>query len=166
MTFIENNLIENEEIIHKAKIHWLIFFTALFWSAVAAGVYYYGKIELEIENGSVEVFTIIFMLLALWHFAKATLHKYFTELAITDRRMIAKFGFIRRETIEIPLLKVESVLIDQSILERIMGSGSVAVHGTGSAMAPVKYIDAPVEFRNQLNNAMSKARDEYKEDAI
>ena len=49
------------------------------------------------------------------------------NLPITNRRMMAKFGFIRRETVEIPLLKVESVLIEQSILERIIGSGSVAV---------------------------------------
>jgi uncharacterized membrane protein YdbT with pleckstrin-like domain len=74
--------------------------------------------------------------------------------------MIAKFGFIARETLEIPLNRVESVSIDQSVMERITNCGTVAIHGTGQMMAPVKFIDSPIEFRNQLNEAIAdyKAR--------
>lgn len=76
-----------------------------------------------------------------------------TELAITSKRVIAKFGFISRSTVEINLAKVESVQVDQSLLGRIFDFGTVRVHGTGSTMAPVPNIARPLEFRNRFVQA-------------
>jgi hypothetical protein len=39
-----------------------------------------------------------------------------------------------------------------------MDAGSVAVRGTGVAMAPVRFIDKPVEFRNKLNEAIASRK--------
>ena len=73
-----------------------------------------------------------------------------TEMAITNRRVIAKFGFIWRKTFEIDRQKVESVKVDQSILGRILDYGTVTITGTGSSSEPVQNIDSPLEFRNKL----------------
>src|SRR5450830_588018 len=42
-----------------------------------------------------------------------------TELAFTNKRVMAKFGFIRRHTVELNLEKVESLQVNQGILGRI-----------------------------------------------
>ena len=76
-----------------------------------------------------------------------------TELAVTNRRVIAKFGFVRRSTIELNLSKVESIRVEQSVGGRIFGYGSVIVTGTGSTMDPIPYIADPIKFRQAVQAA-------------
>ncbi|MBS9778144.1 MAG: PH domain-containing protein [Gammaproteobacteria bacterium] len=77
--------------------------------------------------------------------------KYFTtELAITNKRVIAKFGFISRQTVELNISKVESIQVDQSILGRIFNFGSVVVSGAGNPRAPIPGISNPLNFRKMF----------------
>ena len=73
-----------------------------------------------------------------------------TELAITNKKIIAKFGFIKRDTIELLLPKAESVQVNQSILGRMFNYGSVVVSGAGNPQAPVPGIAEPIEFRKKF----------------
>ena len=43
----------------------------------------------------------------------AILNVMTTELALTNKRVIAKFGFIRRQTIEININRIESISVNQ-----------------------------------------------------
>ena len=74
--------------------------------------------------------------------------KYFTtELAITNKRVIAKFGLISRSTVEINLQKIESIQINQGIIGRLFNFGSIVVSGAGNPQAPVPGISNPLSFR-------------------
>jgi uncharacterized membrane protein YdbT with pleckstrin-like domain len=73
-----------------------------------------------------------------------------TELAITNKKIIAKFGFIRRDTIEMLLPKVESIQVRQSLLGRIMNYGSIIVSGAGNPQTPVLGISDPIQFRRRF----------------
>ncbi len=86
--------------------------------------------------------------LILW--VVAWLRYVTTELAITNKKIIAKFGFIKRDTIELLLPKVESVQVNQSILGRMFDYGSVVVAGAGNPQAPVPGIADPVGFRRHF----------------
>lgn len=155
--FIDNNLIPGEKIIYKSVIHWLIYLPGIFYMSLGIGAYVLG-LSLDISNKVSAICATLFVMVGAWMWIKAYLHRNFTEIAITDSRLIAKFGFIRRDVIELPLAKIESVTVTQSIFERIIDAGSVAARGTGMAMAPVRYIDSPIEFRNKLNAAISEAK--------
>ena len=76
--------------------------------------------------------------------------RYTTEVAVTDRRVIYKVGFIKRRTIEMHMDKIESVDVDQSILGRLLNYGDITIRGTGVGIEPLHNIDAPLEFRNQV----------------
>jgi uncharacterized membrane protein YdbT with pleckstrin-like domain len=76
-----------------------------------------------------------------------------TELAITNKRVIAKFGLISRTTIEINLQKIESIQVNQGILGRIFNFGSVIVSGAGNPQAPVPGISSPLNFRRAFLDA-------------
>jgi uncharacterized membrane protein YdbT with pleckstrin-like domain len=82
-----------------------------------------------------------------------------TELAVTDRRVIAKFGFIRRSTVELNIAKIESVRVEQSVLGRIFNYGSVFVTGTGSTMDPIPFIAKPIAFRQAVQSATDLAQE-------
>lgn len=74
----------------------------------------------------------------------------FTELYITQKFTIAKYGLIRRETIEMLNDKVESIRVNQSILGRILNYGNIIVVGAGGSSSPIRFIAEPLEFRRQL----------------
>lgn len=73
-----------------------------------------------------------------------------TELAITSKQIIAKFGFIYRDTTELLLSKVESIQVHQSILGRILNYGSIVVSGSGDLQAIVPCISEPIVFRKKF----------------
>lgn len=164
MSFIKDNLSEGEEVRVYARIHPIIFFDTIVWMILSIGLIAYGKFYVEVSSQWTKYLSIFMLLVALFRLIKVGIYKYSTEVAVTNKRVIAKFGFIEREVIELPLMKVESVIIDQSVLERVLGSGSVAVRGTGTGMAPVRFIDNPIEFRNILNEAIADARTRYQKE--
>jgi uncharacterized membrane protein YdbT with pleckstrin-like domain len=77
-------------------------------------------------------------------------HRWTTEVAVTDRRIIYKTGFIKRRTVEMHMDKVESVDVDQSILGRVLNYGDITIRGTGETMERLRMIDHPLEFRNHV----------------
>jgi uncharacterized membrane protein YdbT with pleckstrin-like domain len=80
-----------------------------------------------------------------------------TELAVTNKRVIAKFGFISRHTVELNINKVESIQVIQSVLGRIFNFGSLIIAGTGSQQAPIPGISDPMGFRKAFMAAQDAA---------
>jgi uncharacterized membrane protein YdbT with pleckstrin-like domain len=71
-------------------------------------------------------------------------------VAVTDRRVIYKTGLIQRHTIEINIDKIESADVDQSILGRMFGFGSITIRGTGEGVEPLRNIAQPLQLRNAV----------------
>ncbi|MFN3885303.1 MAG: PH domain-containing protein, partial [Rhodocyclaceae bacterium] len=90
---------------------------------------------------------LFFYGLGLLFWVAAAIRYFTTELAITNKRVIAKFGFISRSTIEINLQKIESIQVNQGILGRIFNFGSIVVSGAGNPQAPIPGISNPLQFR-------------------
>ena len=127
-SYVEGNLIKDEKIQYEGK-------TSL-WSLLPKIIL--GLLLLPLYGVG----------LLLW--VSAAITYYTTELAITNKRVIAKFGLIRRQTIEMNISKVESIQVEQSILGRIFNFGSVLVSGAGDPKAPIRGISDPLKFRNSF----------------
>ena len=84
--------------------------------------------------------------LAAWRrwlsFLRAWFRRWTTEIAVTDRRVVLKRGFIRRHTVEMNMQKVESVDVDQTQLGRLFDYGTVTIRGTGSTLESFRMIDS------------------------
>lgn len=74
----------------------------------------------------------------------------FSEFGITNKRLIIKTGILSRKTLELNLSKIESVNVNQSILGRILGYGSLGVIGTGGTKEYFVSIKNPLEFRRKF----------------
>jgi hypothetical protein len=55
-----------------------------------------------------------------------------------------------RRSLEIMLPKVESIGIEESFWGRLLGYGTVVVHGTGGTPEPFRKIAHPNQFRQQV----------------
>lgn len=126
----------NEKLVYEAKIHWIIFVFPII-------VMFFGIICFK------ETHSVILAIGILW-FIGAIIRRWATELAITEKSVIGKWGLIRRDTIELRINKVESIRLNQGIIGRMLGYGTVIVVGTGSSSAPIRYIKQPVRFKKEL----------------
>jgi uncharacterized membrane protein YdbT with pleckstrin-like domain len=79
--------------------------------------------------------------------------RFTVEIAVTDRRVIYREGFIRRHSFEMHLDKVESVEVEQTILGRVFNYGDITIRGTGDTMERAEMIDRPIDFRNHVTAA-------------
>lgn len=76
--------------------------------------------------------------------------RWSSEFAITNRRVIIKIGLISRHVLEMNLSKVESINVDQTVMGRMMGYGTITVIGTGGTREFFHKIADPMEFRRQF----------------
>ena len=147
MKYVEEVLQPGETILFASTIHWLIYLPAmlLLIAAIAATFQTVGGSELVWRSISLLLFAA-----ALLSAARAWFKRWTTEIAVTDRRIIYKRGFIRRHTIEMNMEKVESVDVNQSLLGRIFDYGDVLVRGTGVGFEPLQMIESPIALRNAV----------------
>lgn len=133
MSYIDESLIEGERLLHRARLSW--------WSQI--GLLILGLLLLVIVVG------LIFL---VW----AWVNMRSTEIAITNRRIIAKFGFVRRSTVEINLEKVEALRVEQSFMGRMLNYGTIFISGAGTSVAPMKDIADPLVFRRKFMEATNR----------
>jgi uncharacterized membrane protein YdbT with pleckstrin-like domain len=99
-------------------------------------------------------YAIAMALIALLFIAPPILRYFTSELALTNKRVVSRFGIISISTLEIRLDKIESVSVNQSILGRILGYGSVVVRGTGGSRDTLPNVPNPVNFRARFAQAL------------
>jgi uncharacterized membrane protein YdbT with pleckstrin-like domain len=78
-----------------------------------------------------------------------------SEFAITNKRVLIKVGLIRRHSLELLLQKVEGIGVDQTVLGRILGYGTITVSGVGGTKESFRTISDPLEFRRQVQASLS-----------
>jgi uncharacterized membrane protein YdbT with pleckstrin-like domain len=145
MSYVRSNLMPGENIVAVAKIHWWIFVTPGILTLIGL---------LLARHRDIGGLGVILLLVGLILLVKAIIYRISTELAVTSKRVIAKFGFIRRTTIELSHRKMESLNVNQGILGRILNFGTVVVTGSGGTATPIPSIDAPLEFRRAALSAI------------
>ena len=151
MGYVTSNLMSGERVIHVGKVHWFIFVPGTVLFLVAIWLF-----TVATEEGIGPVFGVVALLFAIVSLIRAFIFKISTELAITTKRVITKVGFISRKTVELNHSKVESFNIDQGILGRIFGFGTLVVCGTGGSKTPIPNIGDPLEFRRQAMNVVDE----------
>lgn len=71
----------------------------------------------------------------------------FDEFVITNKRVIMKTGVISRNIFEMTVAHIESINVDQSIMGRIFGYGTVIIVGSGGTKESFDNIASPIRFR-------------------
>jgi len=148
MGYIEKNLMNGENILYRARLHWVVFLWPVIWLIVAAMFFSRGT------DGAVMAGRL-FILIAVFKGIESFITFSTSEFGVTNQRVIAKVGFIRRNSIEIFLAKLEAIQVNQSILGRILGYGSITVSGTGGTRDPFHNISNPLELRRKIQEQIS-----------
>ena len=82
----------------------------------------------------------------------ALLAYFGSEFGVTGKRLISKKAIISRNASEMNLGSIESVNVDQGVIERIINVGSLKISGRGTTIVEFTSIDDPVEVRKLIQN--------------
>ena len=149
MTYIQSILEPGEQVRYHTTISWTIYTPAILLAICAlASAALAGSHAHTVGLGWLAA--IAFAVAAVVTFVPAWFRRWTTEITVTDRRVILKRGLIRRHTVEMNMNKIESVDVDQTLLGRMFGFGTIVVRGTGGSLEPIRRIADPLSFRSQI----------------
>jgi uncharacterized membrane protein YdbT with pleckstrin-like domain len=150
MSYVEKVLQPGETVVYQTKISWTTYIPGLL-VLIATAIAYFALRAVFPSAAWVGIAAgVILLAVSLYLLVREWFERWTTEIAITNRRIILKRGFIRRDTAEMHMDKVESVDVNQSLMGRLLDYGDVTVRGTGAGLETLRLIDAPVEFRNNV----------------
>ncbi|AHE66153.1 PH domain-containing protein [Legionella oakridgensis] len=136
----------NNNIVYQARLHWILFFwpLALLCLAVYAAINY----PILYPVPYFLVFIALAWLIMIW------VTYQFSSLTIKNKQVILCTGFLVRQTMDIPLSKIESIDIRQSIFGSILRYGSLVITGTGGSRQIITYLNKPLTCRRYIEQLM------------
>jgi uncharacterized membrane protein YdbT with pleckstrin-like domain len=146
MGYVDSNLLPNEHVTYRARLHRIIYLLPVCVLIVALGV--------AVASGS-WIAGGVLGLIGLVMLVPPWIRSIGSEFAVTNKRVLVKVGLIRRHSLELLLQKVEGIGVDQGILGRILGYGTITVSGTGGTREAFRMIADPLEFRRQVQASLT-----------
>jgi uncharacterized membrane protein YdbT with pleckstrin-like domain len=155
MSYLDEHLLTGERIVYRARLHWIIFAGAI--AVVVAGLAL--AIVLQATQHDYWYIGLVLVGVGLLFAIGPAVRYVSSEFAVTDKRVLAKHGFIERESIETLLTKIEAISVDQGITGRLLGYGSITITGTGGTEESFPRISHPLEFRRQIQSQVVALED-------
>lgn len=152
MSYVDDHLLPGERVVYRAHLHWVAFRWSILLLVLAIVTGIAGQLvstdpaadpwKLWIPAGLVALAAVFAV--GPW------IKRASSEFAVTDKRVLVKVGLVQRDSLETLLSKVEAIGVDQTLLGRMLGFGTITIVGTGGTRETFDRIDSPLEFRRQV----------------
>ncbi len=152
MGYIQKNLMQGEKVVYEAKFHGIVYAWPCIIAFLALGFFFITSWSFLLR---------LILVLAVWLaiFLWCVSINGGKQYVLTSRRLIFKRGIVKRTSFELLLRKCEGIRIEQSIMGRMLGYGSVLVT-TGEATNRYDYIKHPLEFSTAINQQIDNVKDD------
>lgn len=151
MSYIENNLMDDESMVHITRLHPII----LLMPAAACSLLA-GSLAIVDQMPYAQIGIAVLLFFAIWRLTDRLILFLSSEFGVTSKRVLGKTGFIRRTSLDIVLNKVEAIRLSQSILGRILNYGDIEVTGTGGTDEVLRFIPDPLSFRKSVQEQLAE----------
>jgi membrane protein YdbS with pleckstrin-like domain len=156
VSYAEKNLVAGENIVYRARYHWLVYRTALLLFLLAvllavSAVYAWRVSPAERVGRWTALAALAFGVVAGLAAIIRRIRVSADEFVVTNRRVIRKLGLVSREIEQAPLDKIQDITVVQGWLGRVMGFGNVTLETAserGSLVFPT--VANPEGLRNAL----------------
>ncbi|HET7088236.1 MAG TPA: PH domain-containing protein [Anaerolineae bacterium] len=170
MGYVEQLLAKGEEIVLRARQHWV----TLIASALANALFVIVVLVLYFVVRSIEflkpaetvllVAALIGVLFGLARYSWDWLRWWSEEYIVTSRRVIQTEGIVNKRTADSSLEKVNDVLLTQSFFGRILGYGDLEiVTGSDVGVNRLTRLRDPINFKTAMLDAKARLGEEYGE---
>ena len=165
MSYVAKHLIDGETIAYETRLHWVVLLVPLVLSLLfdlTGAALLVLSMRSPGGKGAASEGTLIagVALLAVGtvFLARGVLLRNATEMTVTNKRVFVKVGLAARRTVELLLSRVESIGVEETMMGRMLGYGTVIVRGTGGTPEVFNMVDHPLEFRTQVQQQIEKSQ--------
>lgn len=151
MGYVERNLLPNERVLYKTRLHWILFLRpglVVGLGVVLTGVLYPVTRPEWLWYGGAAVI-VAGLAWGLGHYVELMT----SEFAVTTTRLIFKVGLVSTYTTELLLSRVETIGVTQGLAGRLLDYGDLTVTGTGGAQEVFQRVHDPIGFRKHVQQA-------------
>ena len=140
--YLRKSMTPNESVTLEAKFHWVLYI-------LPAILFIFFFIAAISDKESFSGFFIAGIVLALVALIPAFKYTMFSELAITNKKIFGKTGFIKTSEMNSPIKQIQNVQVQNGLFGKIFGFGTVSVTTT-SGIYSFKYVSKPNDFKNTV----------------
>jgi len=140
--YVREFLLPNEQIIFSTHRHWIVFWPVLIWFGFAILYTFFPDVS--------PLAVIFFIGVGCIHGFFCFVNYKMSELVVTNMRVIIKRGWISRHSLETNFQNIASISVDQSILARLFGYGTISIFDTGQVESPYSCMEKPFKFRQAV----------------
>ncbi len=143
-----------ETVLFKGQHHWSI----LVMPTVSMVLFFLiGLVAMAMGNGW-WLLSLILWVFGLLPFIGRFVKYLTTEITVTSQRITRTSGLLNRTSLEVLLSKVESIAIQQKLTERLFGSGTVAVIGSGGTVNRFEHMANATRIRQMVQEQVAQAQ--------
>lgn len=150
MGYVEKHLAPDEVVAFRTRLH-----PVMLAGTVTSMACVVGATILIIARNDLAAETIRLLWLATAGIVLVSLVPPFlrwrsSEFAVTNRRVLVKVGLVSIHSVELLLPQVEAIGVDQSVVGRLFGYGTLRIAGTGGTVEVFPRVSRPEGLREAV----------------
>jgi len=144
MAYPDDLLSPSEHVVIHRHPHWKMLIFPVFWLlvVVALGTYLAG---LVVDQSWAPVawvaLAVVGLVLIMWLTLAPLVRWRTTHFIVTSDRVMAREGVFKRTGLDIPLSRINSVRFEHSLLDRVLGCGTLIIESASDE--PLEFDDIP-----------------------
>jgi uncharacterized membrane protein YdbT with pleckstrin-like domain len=164
---VEQHLAGDEKLVHVGRLSWIVVIGAaaeILGALIILAVVNKPALEGDMTSnpqqwitslwndpGSILYYPALFVLISgIFMFGRQFIRKLTTTLSTTSRRVVYEHGLIFRTANEMKRSVIEGVVVEQSLLGRILNYATIRVSGIGAGTLIVGALHDPHRFQAKL----------------
>lgn len=153
MSYIDRNLLPDEQVVFRTRLHWLLFLAPVLFTVVVLL-----PIAWLVASGTWSHYAWIPLAIAILILLTTYIKRHSSDFAVTNKRVMMKMGVFSTRSIELLLNKIEAIAVNQSFLGRTLGYGDIVITGSGGSRETFLRIQGPLAFRRAVQSVTDTPR--------
>jgi membrane protein YdbS with pleckstrin-like domain len=148
---------DDEELLAELRPHWIFLFGPLFTSiGVWAGIVVLVLLWRNPPGWTNYPFLIIALVPGLWLLGRFVRWRSY-DVALTSTRILVRQGILGRDTVQLRLQRITEVNIRQTLIERLLGTGSLVIDVQGEDDSlTLEYMRKPAIVQRVINSQINE----------
>ena len=164
MAFPDDVLTEEEQVVLHLHPHWRVAVRPVLVLAVALGATLTAWIMLPPDGGGrigVAVVGVLALFFGVTRGVWPLLVWRCTHYVVTDERLLLQDGVLSRERRDLPLSRVNDHALSQSLLDRMLGSGTLTVDSIGDQAAVLAAVPRAQQVQTTMYELIEADRERH-----
>ncbi|MEA2506883.1 MAG: hypothetical protein QOH48_1501 [Actinomycetota bacterium] len=160
-------LAENEKLVFDLKPHWIELLYPIFWTVVLAIAAYLAQTVARHHARPREIILVVAIVLWLWLAVAPFLRWAYTDFVLTTDRLITRTGVLAKHSKEIPLERINDVTFNQSVLQRMVGAGTLVIESAGErGQETISHVRNPEQVQLMIYKETERSSDRMSPSAV